>query len=159
MGVIKMKQNLLIILIASIFIIASVAIGTTAGITKLNTQTNEMSNQQINENFAPASMFTAIINFQLYIGDGCGCHPVEGVSISAWGLDIDDNDSAITDEDGFCSLELEINYNYRVTIEVEGYQTVMFDFLVVGDQDFTFHLQEVEESSLIGWNLVRLLAK
>jgi len=120
-----------------------------------------MSNQQIqiDENFAPASMFIAIINFQLYEGEGCACHPVDGASISALGLDIDDNDSAITDEDGFCSLELEINYNYRVTIKVEGYQTVMFDFLVVGDQDFTFHLQEVEESSLIGWNLVRLLAK
>lgn len=157
-----MKQKLLVVLMTSLFVIASVAIGTAAGITKLNMQkTNEMSNQQIqiDENFAPASMFIAIINFQLYKGEGCACHPVNGASISALGLDIDDNDSAITDEDGFCSLELEINYNYRVTIEVEGYQTVMFDFHVVGDQDFTFHLQEVEESSLIGWNLVRLLAK
>ena len=152
-----MKQKLLIILIASIFVIASVAIGTAAGIAKSNTQINEMSNQQINENFAPASMFTAIINFQLYTGDGCGCHPVVGVLISALGLDIDDNDSAITDDIGVCSLELEINYNYKVIIEGEGFQKVEFDFLVVDDQDFTFHLEEVEESSLVVLSLVHLL--
>jgi len=152
-----MKQKLLIILIASIFVISSVAIGTAAGIAKLNTQTNEMSNQQINENFAPASMFTAIINFQLYVGDGCGCHPVVGASISAWGLDIEDNDSAVTDDIGVCSLELEINYNYKVTIEAEEFHMIEFDFLVVDDQDFTFHLEEVEESSLVGLSLVHLL--
>jgi len=152
-----MKQKLLIILIASIFIIASVAIGTAAGIAKLNTQTNEMSNQQINENSAQASMFTAIINFQLYVRDGCGCSPVTGAAISAWGLDIEDNDSAITDDIGVCNLELEINYNYKVTIEAEGFHMIEFDFLVVDDQDFTFYLDEVDESSSLGLGLVHLL--
>ena len=152
-----MKQKLLIILIASIFVIASLAIGTAAGIAKSNTQTNEMPNQQINENFAPASMFTAIINFQLYVRDGCGCSPVTGAAISAWGLDIEDNDSAITDDIGVCNLELEINYNYKVTIEAEGFHTIEFDFLVVDDQDFTFYLDEVDESSLVGLSLVHRL--
>jgi len=152
-----MKQKLLIILIASIFVIASLAIGTAAGIAKSNTQTNEMPNQQINENFAPASMFTAIINFQLYVRDGCGCSPVTGAAISAWGLDIEDNDSAITDDIGVCGLELEINYNYKVTIEGEGFHMIEFDFLVVDDQDFTFYLEEVDESSLVGQSLVHLL--
>jgi len=152
-----MKQKLLIILIASIFVIASLAIGTAAGIAKLNTQTNEMPNQQINENFAPSSMFTAIINFQLYVRDGCGCSPVTGATISAWGLDIEDNDSAITDDIGVCSLELEINYNYKVTIETEGFHRMEFDFLVVDDQDFTFYLEEVDESSLVGQSLIHLL--
>jgi len=152
-----MKQKLLIILIASIFVIASVAIGTAAGIAKLNTQTIETTNQQINENSAQASMFTAIINFQLYVGDGCACTPVTGASISAWGLDIEDNDSAVTDDIGVCSLELEINYNYKVTIEAEEFHMIEFDFLVVDDQDFTFYLDEVDESPSLGLSLVHRL--
>ena len=152
-----MKQKLLVILIASIFVVSSVAIGAAAGVAKLNAQTNEMLHQQINEDFAPTSMFTAIINFQLYVRDGCGCSPVTGVAISAWGLDIEDNDSAITDDIGVCNLELEINYNYKVTIEAEGFHMMEFDFLVVDDQDFTFYLEEVDESSFLGLSLVHRL--
>lgn len=92
------------------------------------------------------SAFFAEIEFTLYEGEGCGCVPLEGVTIFAYGLDTDHNDTNITDENGFCILELEINSNYRVIIENEDWQTIMFDFLVVDDQTFTFHMQEAEKS-------------
>jgi hypothetical protein len=102
-----------------------------------------VSKQPINQ-----SLFFAVIEFYLYVGDGCGCDPIVNVPIFAYGLDTDHNDTNVTNVDGFCILELEINSNYRVIIEDENeeYQIIMFDFLIVDDQTFTFHLQELDDS-------------
>lgn len=100
--------------------------------------------EQINNGYSQQTQFLAEITFILYVGDGCGCHPIEGASITALGLDIDHNDSGVTDEFGVCILQLEIKYNYKVQIEADGFQNIVFDFLVVDDQTFTFHLAEKE---------------
>jgi hypothetical protein len=103
---------------------------------------------QKNKHPANQSFFFAQIEFTLVVGDGCACDPIENVPIVAYGLDTGHNDSNITDDDGFCVLELEIDSNYRVTIDDvnEDYQIIIFDFLVVDDQTFTFQLQEIKDS-------------
>ena len=90
--------------------------------------------------------FFAEIELILYEGEGCGCAPLEGILIFALGHENDHNDSAYTDENGSCTLVLEIDERYRVMINEEDYENALFDFLVVGDQDFTFHLKEIEVS-------------
>jgi hypothetical protein len=82
------------------------------------------------------------------VGDGCACDPIENVPIVAYGLDTGHNDSNITNDDGFCVLELEIDSSYTVTIDDvnEEYQIIIFDFLVVDDQTFKFQLQEIKDS-------------
>ena len=101
--------------------------------------------------------FNSTISFKLWVGTGCGCDQVSDLIITALGLDIDDYDEGITDENGQCSLQLEINYHYRITIQAEGYVQIMFDFLVIDDQTFEFHLQEEEESSVSGISLIQNL--
>jgi len=93
------------------------------------------------------SEFYAEISFYTYEGEGCGCQPVRNAPIFAQGLDTDHSASNTTDDDGLCVLELEYDATYRVTIEVDAFQMVLFDFVVIDDQTFTFHLQEEEESS------------
>jgi hypothetical protein len=92
-------------------------------------------------------LFFAEITFNIFEGEGCACVPIQGASVSAYGLDTDHNDSGITDDQGVCILELEYDRTYRVTIEEEEFQMVLFDFLVIDDQIFTFHMQEKEGSS------------
>lgn len=92
-------------------------------------------------------LFFAEITFNIFEGEGCACVPIPGAFIFAYGLDTDHNDSNITDDEGFCILELEYDHTFRVTIEAEGFQIVMFDFYVIDDQEFTFHMQEKEDSS------------
>ena len=104
---------------------------------------------QKNKHPANQPLFFAQIEFTLVVGDACACDPIENVPIVAYGLDTGHNDSNITNEDGFCILELEIDSSYRITIDDvnEDYQIIIFEFLVVDDQPFTFHLQEIEDSS------------
>ncbi|MFW9906341.1 MAG: carboxypeptidase-like regulatory domain-containing protein [Candidatus Thorarchaeota archaeon] len=92
-------------------------------------------------------LFFAEITFNIFEGTGCGCVPIPGASIAAYGLDTDHNNSCITDDDGVCILEFEYDRTYRVTIEAENFQMVLFDFLVIDDQVFSFHLQEKDDSS------------
>ena len=145
-----MKKMKVSVLMAVLVVLATFAFAVTVDAVNMRTQqANQISGQKhIINGYNPQSLFFAEITFNLYEGTGCGCVPVRNASITAWGLDVDHNASGITDDDGKCILQLEINYNYRVTIEAEGFQTVMFDFLIIDDQTFVFHLGEKGGSSL-----------
>lgn len=62
-------------------------------------------------------------------------------------MDTDHNDSGFTDDNGLCILELEYDATYRVTLEIEAFQMVLFDFVVIDDQTFTFHMQKEDTST------------
>ena len=93
------------------------------------------------------SEFYAEISFVVYGEGGCqGCEIPYAV-VEAYGIDTSHFDTNITDINGSCILELEYDATYLVSIEVEGYNLVMYDFKVLDDQPFGIHMQEVEESS------------
>jgi hypothetical protein len=92
------------------------------------------------------SIFDAEITFYVLTGEGCGCTPIKGVSVSAYGGE--GNDSGVTDEDGMCILTLVINSEYEVYIEGEGYHNIDFEFNVIDNQMFIFHLFEKKGSSI-----------
>jgi len=102
--------------------------------------------------------FYAEISFYTYKGEGCSCQPLRNAPISAQGLDTDHNDSGFTDTNGLCILELEFDATYQVTIEIESYQKVIFDFYVIDDQTFSFHMQE-EDVSVQNVPLLELLTQ
>ena len=91
------------------------------------------------------SLFDAEISYSIYEGYGCGCVPIADAKIFATGGE--GNDTAYTDSDGYAVLNLVIDGEYRVTIEAEGYQTIIYDFLVIDDQPFTFHVEEVDDDA------------
>jgi hypothetical protein len=96
---------------------------------------------------ANKSEFYAEISFVVYGEGGCqGCE-IPYVSVEAYGIDTSHFDTNITDIYGSCVLELEYDATYLVTIEVEDYYLVMYDFKVLDDQPFGIHMQEVEDSS------------
>jgi hypothetical protein len=109
-----------------------------------------------NQNPNPLTSY-AEISCYLYEGDGCQCIPVRFVEIYTYGLDTDHNDSNITDENGFCILRLEYDQTYRVIIEVEEFEKIIMDFIVIDDQTFAFHLQEKEDSSTQPFSFARNL--
>jgi len=86
--------------------------------------------------------FFAQISFLLSEGDGCGCTPMRQVPIWAEGLTTDHNATGLTDDDGILILELEFDQQYRIHIDFEGFQRVLFDFVVIDDQAFTFHMKQ-----------------
>ncbi len=89
--------------------------------------------------------FIAEITFQLWEDDCCGCSPIRnGTIIASGGEGSDEN---VTNDEGSCVLTLEINAEYTVLIDAEGYQSIKFEFLTVDDQYFAFHLSEIDESS------------
>ncbi len=92
----------------------------------------------------PASFMN--ITFTVYEGTGCGCVPLRGVPINASGRDTDHNASALTDDNGQCTLALEYSKTYRISIEAPEFEHVLFDVLIVDHQQFAFHLKEVEVS-------------
>jgi len=149
----KMKAS---VLMAVLVVLATFALAITVGAVNLKIQqANQISGEkQIINVYRPQPLFLAEITFNLYEGSGCGCVPVRNASITAWGLDVEGNTSGFTDDQGKCILQLEINYNYRVTIEAEGFQMVMFDFLILDDQQFVFHMGENDGSNLNGVSLV-----
>lgn len=100
----------------------------------------------LNNNTISETQFFAIVEFTLYEGEGCGCDKLQDILIFADGLDTDHDVSGYTDDQGYCSLELEIDSTYRISIQNEDYQNVLFDFIVVDDQSFTFHLAKEEVS-------------
>jgi hypothetical protein len=107
--------------------------------------------------------FYAKISFTVFEGEGCACEPIPLTSISAYGRDTDHFDTNITDIYGFCVLELEYDATYRVTVEIEEFQKVIYDFKVLDDQPFSIHLQEIEESSntnrFFTYNVIQHLIK
>ena len=101
--------------------------------------------------------FYAEISFVVYGEGGCqGCEIPYAV-VEAYGRDTSHFDTNITDINGSCILELEYDATYRVTIEVEGYHLVMYDFKVLDDQPFGIHMQIVEESSSLKISLLYTL--
>jgi len=143
-----MRKNKIFVLIAiSMVLVASVLGATAATIKKQVAKPGIDAQKQTISSSPEQTLFTAQISFILYEGTGCGCVPVYGAQITAFGLDVDHNDSGVTDDDGNCILELEYNGNYRVQIQAENYQIVLFDFLVVDDQPFVFHMQEKNSGS------------
>ena len=97
--------------------------------------------QEVHETSTLDPDFYAQISFLLSEGEGCGCTPIRQVPIWAEGLTTDHNDSGLTDNNGICILELEYDQQYRIHIEFEGFHRVLFDFTVIEDQAFTFHMK------------------
>lgn len=122
------KTSLVLVLIISIGLSAS------ASIVNIN-----------KNNISKTNLFDAQITIYIYQGEGCGCKPIEGATIFASGGD--GNDSGVTDVDGKCILTLQILGEYRIRIDVEHYTTVLFDFNVIDDQTFKFHMQAKNTSS------------
>ncbi len=95
----------------------------------------------------PAAMIGyEAITFHLFEGEGCGCIPIYDATVSAVGRTTLHNTSGVTNDDGECVLHLEYDETYRIQIHADGFQTVLFDFNVVDDQSFSFHLAPVNDS-------------
>ena len=117
---------------------------------------HEKQENQITKN-GNVGEFYAKISISTFEGEGCGCVPVQYVAVAAYGRDTDHFDTNITDFNGFCILELEYDATYRVTVEIEDFQLIMYDFMVLDDQPFTFHMQELEDSSPQVFSLLHTL--
>jgi hypothetical protein len=91
--------------------------------------------------------FYANITFNVYEGEGCGCVPLRGVPLNATGRDTDHFTSGVTDDNGTCVLQLEYDKTYRVSIQAVDHESVLFDFVVLDNQAFSFHMKVIEESS------------
>jgi len=91
--------------------------------------------------------FYANITFNVYEGEGCGCVPLRGIPLNATGRDTDHYTSGVTDDDGNCVLQLEYDKTYRVSIQAVDYESVLFDFVVLDNQVFSFHMKVIEDSS------------
>jgi len=97
-----------------------------------------------NNNTQPA-LFDAEITFIILTGEGCACDPIEDVTVIASGGE--GSDQGVTDENGTVVLTLVVLGEYEVFIIKEGYLDINFEFNVLDDQTFTFHLMEKEVSS------------
>ena len=117
---------------------------------------HEKQENQINSTGNEGDFYEEI-SISTYEGDGCGCVPLPYVTVEAYGRDTDHFDTNITDINGFCILELEYDATYRVTIEVDDFQLIMYDFKVLDDQPFTFHMQELKDSSPQSFSLLHTL--
>jgi len=105
-----MRKNKIFVLIAVSIIFTAGVFSVAAATIKNQVTKNSVSTQkQIISNNPEQMLFTAQISFTLYEGTRCGCTPIYGALVTAFGLDVDHNDSGVTDDDGVCMLELEIN--------------------------------------------------
>jgi hypothetical protein len=129
-----------------IFSILSIGIVGKAGLIDINQKENLVFKEKIDNTIQP-QIFDAEITFYLWEGDGCACEPIEGASFFAVGGE--GNDSGFSDEDGKCVLTLVINSEYRVYIEAEKFQRIIFDIEVIGDQTFNFHMKEDKTNPVI----------
>ena len=118
-----------------LMVLTTVAIGFVAEATLIQNEEKKY-NQSL--------MFDAVITFTIMTGEGCACTPIEGAIVSAYGGE--GNDSAVTDDDGICNLTLVILGEYEVYIEADGYGIIYFEFIVLDDQTFTFHMFEKPEN-------------
>lgn len=91
--------------------------------------------------------FYANITFYVYDGVGCGCVPIRELLLNATGRDTDHSTSGVTDNNGKCVLQLQYDKTYRISIQKKDYESVLFDFGVIDDQVFSFHMKELETSS------------
>ena len=138
---IKKKNVLAAILIA----LALLAIGMSVEAGLMNNQqtsTSVVESTQISNDIDQMSMFTADITFWLLVNDGCGCNPIPNATILAGGGA--GWDEGMTDEDGKCVLQLEINEIYWIQIDADHFRSVDFEFDIVDDQTFTFLLDRTK---------------
>ena len=135
-----MKRMKTTVLVIFLIVLATFSIGIAA-------ETAIVKNQQknIQNNKQQQSLFDAEITFYILTGDGCGCNPIPGVSIYAGS---EPGEYGVTDEDGMCVLTLEILGEYAVYIEAEKRLEIEFEFNVIDDQTFTFHMFKKDDSSL-----------
>ena len=135
-----MKNTKKIIFVVILMVLSTFTIGIAA-------EAVFMKNQQknINNSISQPSLFDAEITFTIVIDDGCGCNPIEGVHIQAYGGS--GSDEGVTDENGTLILYLEINAEYRVDITSEEYRPIRFDFNIIDDQYFVFQMKERGTSS------------
>ena len=124
-----------IIFFTTLVILASFTIGSTAQSIIMKAEQKNITNKPVESNF-----FDAEITFNIYEGEGCGCRPIADAYINA--TSSDGADYNITDENGTCILNMVINSEYRVTIEAQDYNTIKFDFNIIDDQTFRFHMGE-----------------
>ena len=109
-----------------------------------------LSTQQLKKDITPQNApteFYANITFHVYEGEGCGCVPLRGVPINATGRDTDHITNGTTDDNGQCILQLEFDKTYRITIQNGDHESVLFDFVVIDNQAFSFHLKVIETST------------
>lgn len=134
---IRLKSTFLVIIliVTSIFTIG------------INAEDIFVNNKQekIQNGLNQQAMFDAEITFYILTGEGCACTPIPGATISAYSGE--GNTSGVTDEDGLCILTLVILGEYNIIIEADGYQMIDFEFNVLDNQIFTFHMFEKRESS------------
>ena len=133
-------------LLAILLIFSILAIGIAGGATFVkDSQINNKLVRVKSVNKIQPQLFDAEITFYIWEGDGCACEPIEGATIFATGGE--SNDSGVTDADGKCVLTLVENSEYRVSIEADKFHRVKFDFEVIGDQTFNFHMKENKVNS------------
>jgi hypothetical protein len=125
----------MVIMLVAVF---SLIIAANVGGSSMNQKTTPMLNA--------SSDFYANITFNVFEGEGCGCIPLGGVPLTAIGRDTEHSTSGITDDDGRCVLGLEYDKTYRVNIQQDNFESVLFDFVVIDDQTFSFHMKEIEVS-------------
>lgn len=133
----RMKTIFIVILM----VLSTLTIGIAAEATFMKNEQRDIKND-----ITQPLLFDVEITFTIQTGEGCGCDPIPGVLINAFGGE--GSAQGITDEDGICVLTLVIGGEYEVLIEPEDYQTVDFEFDVVDEQTFIFHMFEKEESSI-----------
>lgn len=75
------------------------------------------------------------------------CPPAREVPLNATGRDTDHSTSHITDDEGKCVLQLQYDKTYQVCIQKNDYEPALFDFIVIDDQVFLFHVKELDISS------------
>jgi hypothetical protein len=134
---IRVKTTSLVVIL---MVLATFAVGIAA---EAGLMKNEQKDAQ--NDIPQQSLFDAEITFYVLTGEGCACEPIPGAEIFAIGGE--GSDSNVTDEDGMCVLTLVILSEYDVFIEADDYQEIHFEFNVLDDQTFTFHMFEKEETS------------
>ena len=135
-----MKRMKIIILVVILMVLSTFAIGIAAEAVLMKNQ-----EKNINNGISQPSLFDAEITFTILIDDGCGCNPIEGAFIKAYGGS--GYEEGLTDENGTLILHLEINAEYRVEINAEDYISLLFDFNIIDDQYFIFQMREKDTSS------------
>ena len=133
-GIMKNIKATLLVVFLMVLATTAVGIATEASFSKKNI-----------ENDTQSMLFDAEVTFYILTGEGCGCDPIPDVSIQAFGGE--GSVSGVTDEDGMCVLTLVILGEYEVLIEKDEYHIIDFEFNVLDDQTFTFHLEKKDISS------------
>ena len=134
-----MKKLKTTILVAILMILTTFVIGVAAESVLIKNMP-KISNNDISDE----PMFFTEITFTIVINDGCGCNPIEGVTVAAFGGA--GNDVNVTDIDGNCVLTLEIDSIYTVEITSENYVPIIFEFIVVDEQYFVFQMTLIDDS-------------